>query len=357
MHACVKLCACVFVVSGRQTYARMIVDGFPSWQVLLVDLGLRCTHIIVCVSDAQRCHGESASQSFQPPHTVESSAGVVQCCGGEWPTLSIGAAHFTVSVKGGCKRNPLIALLSIYGSCFGSPCACSCSVPNTARGRAAPPAPAQALSSHAHRAQLWRESKLHQPGSEGKERPITLSVLMSGSILLEYPGILKVKPPLPVSHSFVNPLCLHAAQFKLLGSKSAYSLRSKKASSRETVVMSMVKQFGSRLPRPIELWCDCAAVLCLRLPCLQSGTSAGSVCRRCLDCLPVEVCARKVEARSIQQTLGTQEARTTQQSSACGMQVPGLPAWGSASRGDRRQGPPSKAHQHATGYAHTFALA
>jgi len=44
---------------NMQTYARMIVDGFPSWKVLLVDL---------------RCHGESASQSFQPPHTVESSA-------------------------------------------------------------------------------------------------------------------------------------------------------------------------------------------------------------------------------------------------------------------------------------------
>eukprot|EP00967_Tisochrysis_lutea_P079082 scaffold108029_cov20-Tisochrysis_lutea.AAC.2 len=279
MHACVKLCACVFVVSGRQTYARMIVDGFPSWQVLLVDLGLRCTHIIVCVSDAQRCHGESASQSFQPPHTVESSAGVVQCCGGEWPTLSIGAAHFTVSVKGGCKRNPLIALLSIYGSCFGSPCACSCSVPNTARGRAAPPAPAQALSSHAHRAQLWRES----------------------SILLEYPGILKVKPPLPVSHSFVNPLCLHAAQFKLLGSKSAYSLRSKKASSRETVVMSMVKQFGSRLPRPIELWCDCWTIgmkhkckrdaAWLRQEPLSKALHAEC---RCLDCLPGEVRAGEI---------------------------------------------------------------
>ncbi|KAF5827015.1 Alpha/Beta hydrolase protein, partial [Dunaliella salina] len=44
---------------NMQTYARMIVDGFPSWQVLLVDL---------------RCHGDSASQNFQPPHTVESSA-------------------------------------------------------------------------------------------------------------------------------------------------------------------------------------------------------------------------------------------------------------------------------------------
>ncbi len=38
----------------------MLVEGFPSWQVLLVDL---------------RCHGESASQKFLPPHTVESSAG------------------------------------------------------------------------------------------------------------------------------------------------------------------------------------------------------------------------------------------------------------------------------------------
>eukprot|EP00197_Chlamydomonas_leiostraca_P007015 CAMPEP_0202858464 /NCGR_PEP_ID=MMETSP1391-20130828/988_1 /ASSEMBLY_ACC=CAM_ASM_000867 /TAXON_ID=1034604 /ORGANISM="Chlamydomonas leiostraca, Strain SAG 11-49" /LENGTH=353 /DNA_ID=CAMNT_0049537387 /DNA_START=225 /DNA_END=1286 /DNA_ORIENTATION=+ len=46
---------------NMQSFARMLVEGFPSWQVLLVDL---------------RCHGESASLSKQPPgpHTVATAA-------------------------------------------------------------------------------------------------------------------------------------------------------------------------------------------------------------------------------------------------------------------------------------------
>ena len=47
-----------------QSFARMILDGFPSWQVLLVDL---------------RCHGESAlaapaAAPPRPPHTVDAAA-------------------------------------------------------------------------------------------------------------------------------------------------------------------------------------------------------------------------------------------------------------------------------------------
>jgi len=48
---------------NMQSFARRLVEGFPSWQVLLVDL---------------RCHGESAqgstSQSLRGPHSVDSAA-------------------------------------------------------------------------------------------------------------------------------------------------------------------------------------------------------------------------------------------------------------------------------------------
>lgn len=46
---------------NMQSYARRLVEGYPSWQVLLVDL---------------RCHGESAalSPSLQQPHSVDSAA-------------------------------------------------------------------------------------------------------------------------------------------------------------------------------------------------------------------------------------------------------------------------------------------
>ena len=41
-------------------FARRLVEGFPSWQVVLVDL---------------RCHGESAGlQGMRGPHTVEAAA-------------------------------------------------------------------------------------------------------------------------------------------------------------------------------------------------------------------------------------------------------------------------------------------
>ena len=48
---------------NMQSFARRLVEGFPSWQVLLVDL---------------RCHGESASEfASEGPHTVDSAAGDV----------------------------------------------------------------------------------------------------------------------------------------------------------------------------------------------------------------------------------------------------------------------------------------
>lgn len=47
-----------------QSFARRLVDGFPAWQVVLVDL---------------RCHGESAplSRQMQGPHSVNTAAGDV----------------------------------------------------------------------------------------------------------------------------------------------------------------------------------------------------------------------------------------------------------------------------------------
>eukprot|EP00803_Ostreobium_quekettii_P004800 evm.model.scf_1329.1 EVM.evm.TU.scf_1329.1 scf_1329:1138-5580(+) len=44
---------------NMQKYAKILVEGFPSWQALLVDL---------------RCHGQSASSTLSLPNSVESSA-------------------------------------------------------------------------------------------------------------------------------------------------------------------------------------------------------------------------------------------------------------------------------------------
>lgn len=45
---------------NMQSFARMLLEGFPSWQVLLVDL---------------RCHGDSASlEDLDPPHSVHTAA-------------------------------------------------------------------------------------------------------------------------------------------------------------------------------------------------------------------------------------------------------------------------------------------
>ncbi|GFH13245.1 AB hydrolase-1 domain-containing protein [Haematococcus lacustris] len=46
---------------NMQSFARMLAQGFPAWQILLVDM---------------RCHGESAGLANRPdgPHTVHSAA-------------------------------------------------------------------------------------------------------------------------------------------------------------------------------------------------------------------------------------------------------------------------------------------
>lgn len=44
---------------NMQSFARRIVEGFPTWQVILVDL---------------RCHGDSAFFGMQGPHTVDTAA-------------------------------------------------------------------------------------------------------------------------------------------------------------------------------------------------------------------------------------------------------------------------------------------